>query len=44
MNADIEQLSFEAGEGERIHGIWYYIPDDTELQQIQLALKNHLNK
>ncbi|WP_341299439.1 LCP family protein [Lysinibacillus sp. FSL H8-0500] len=44
MNADIEQLSFEAGEGERIRGIWYYIPDDKELQRIQLTLNNHLKK
>jgi len=42
MDKDIEQLSFEKGDGERINRIWYYIPNEEELQKIQADLKNHL--
>ncbi|WP_036216689.1 LCP family protein [Lysinibacillus sphaericus] len=42
MDKDIEQLSFEKGDGERINHIWYYIPNEEELQKIQADLKNHL--
>ncbi len=42
MNSDIDQLSFEEGEGTKINHIWYYIPNETELQQIQTELKTHL--
>ncbi|KPN94653.1 LCP family protein [Lysinibacillus sp. ZYM-1] len=42
MDKDIEQLSFEKGDGERINRIWYYIPNEAELQKIQTDLKNHL--
>ncbi|MED4886027.1 LCP family protein [Lysinibacillus sp. FSL R7-0073] len=42
MDKDIEQLSFEQGDGERINRIWYYIPNEEELQKIQADLKNHL--
>ncbi|MGE7090687.1 LCP family protein [Lysinibacillus sp. NPDC048646] len=42
MNSDIDQLSFEEGEGTKIDHIWYYIPNETELQQIQTELKTHL--
>nr|WP_016995538.1 hypothetical protein [Lysinibacillus boronitolerans] len=44
MDKDIEQLSFEEGEGERINRIWYYIPNEAELQKIQTDLQNHLKK
>lgn len=44
MDKDIEQLSFEQGDGERINRIWYYIPNEAELQKIQTDLKNHLQK
>lgn len=33
MDKDIEQLSFEEGDGERINRIWYYIPNEAELQK-----------
>lgn len=42
MDKGIEQLSFEQGDGERINRIWYYIPNEEELQKIQTDLKNHL--
>ncbi|MBG9689633.1 LCP family protein [Lysinibacillus sp. VIII_CA] len=42
MDKDIEQLSFEKGDGERINRIWYYIPNEEELQKIQADLKKHL--
>jgi len=42
MDSNIEQLSFEAEGGKKIDHIWYYIPDETELQQIQTELKTHL--
>ncbi|KGA80809.1 LCP family protein [Lysinibacillus fusiformis] len=42
MDKGIEQLSFELGDGERINRIWYYIPNEEELQKIQADLKNHL--
>jgi len=44
MDKDIEQLSFEQGDGERINRIWYYIPNEAELQKIQTDLQNHLQK
>lgn len=42
MDSSIEQLSFEAEGGKMIDRIWYYVPDETELQQIQTELKTHL--
>ncbi|MGE6513988.1 LCP family protein [Lysinibacillus sphaericus] len=42
MNSGIDQLSFEEGSGKKINQIWYFIPDETELQQIQTELKTHL--
>lgn len=42
MDSSIEQLSFEAEGGQMIDRIWYYVPDETELQQIQTELKTHL--
>jgi len=39
----IEQLHFEKGEGKRMNGgIWYYMMDDTELQEVTRILKQHL--
>lgn len=42
MNRNIDQLSFEEGDGKKIDHIWYYIPNETELQKIQAELKEHL--
>ncbi|MFJ7736526.1 LCP family protein [Lysinibacillus sp. NPDC097287] len=42
MDSEIEQLSFEAGSGTRIDDIWYYIPNEEELQNIQTELNEHL--
>ncbi|WP_144509619.1 LCP family protein [Bacillus sp. FJAT-22090] len=38
----VDTLSFQQGEGKRIDGIWYYVMDDTELSQITLEMKKHL--
>lgn len=38
----IETLSFEKGEGTRIDGIWYYVMDEKELNNVTLQLKKHL--
>lgn len=38
----IETLSFEKGEGTRIDGIWYYVMDEQELNNVTLQLKKHL--
>lgn len=42
MDSSIDQLSFEVEGGQMIDQIWYYVPDETELQQIQTELKTHL--
>jgi len=42
MDRNIDQLSFEEGDGTKINHIWYYIPNDAELQKIQAELKEHL--
>ena len=39
----VEQLHFEKGEGQRMNGgIWYYMMDDIELQEVSSILKQHL--
>lgn len=38
-----EQLSFEKGNGKVQNGIWYYMADSAELEQIQNTLKEHLD-
>ena len=41
--ANVEQLHFEKGEGKRMNGgIWYYLMDETELQEVTTTLKQHL--
>lgn len=42
MDGNIEQLSFKEGDGKRINNIWYFIPKETELEQIKLDLKASL--
>lgn len=39
----IEQLYFDQGSGQTIKGVWYYMMDEAELQEIRLILKEHLN-
>lgn len=39
---NIETLSFLQGHGERIHGIYYYMPDEAELKALQQVLQTHL--
>jgi len=38
----IEQLYMKNGHGTKIEGIYYYIPDETELAELQDTLKQHL--
>ncbi|MFJ8064230.1 LCP family protein [Psychrobacillus sp. NPDC096426] len=38
----VDTISFEHGEGKRIDGIWYYVMDEEELEQVSLQLKEHL--
>ncbi|MFF2175828.1 LCP family protein [Lysinibacillus sp. NPDC058147] len=42
MNGNIEQLSFKEGNGKRIDHIWYFIPEETELENVKSELKAHL--
>ncbi|KMY31834.1 LCP family glycopolymer transferase [Lysinibacillus xylanilyticus] len=42
MDGNIEQLSFKEGDGKRIDNIWYFIPEETELEKIKSDLKAHL--
>lgn len=39
---NVDQLIVEDGYGETINGIWYYMMDDAELDEIQSTLKEHL--
>jgi len=42
MDGNLEQLSFKEGDGKRIDNIWYFIPEETELEKIKAELKAHL--
>lgn len=39
---EIESLSFEKGQGKRMGGIWYYVMDEEELENVTGKLKEHL--
>ncbi|MFC7685285.1 LCP family protein [Ureibacillus sp. GCM10028918] len=39
----IEQLYMNNGQGTMIDGIYYYIPDETEMETIKSSLKTHLS-
>jgi len=39
---NIEQLYMKNGHGTKIDGIYYYIPDETELSELQNMLQEHL--
>ncbi|MBU8878767.1 LCP family protein [Bacillus sp. FJAT-29790] len=41
-NLTIEQIQFEKGTGKYIGDLWYYIPDENELRDVQLLLKENL--
>lgn len=38
----VEQIRFEKGEGERMDGIWYYMMDPDEHEEVKAELKAHL--
>lgn len=44
LDKNIQQMSFEEGQGETINGLWYYIVDETELSTIQQELRTHLGE
>lgn len=39
----MEQLYMNGGQGTKINGIYYYIPDETEMETIKSTLKIHLD-
>lgn len=39
----VDSLAFSNGEGSTINGIWYYMLDQQELQNISKEMKNHLD-
>jgi len=39
----VDQLVVEDGYGETIDGVWYYMMDENELNEIRTTLKAHLN-
>ena len=40
---EVDQIIVDEGHGETINGIWYYMMDENELNEIQTTLKDHLN-
>ncbi|MEY9973440.1 LCP family protein required for cell wall assembly [Lysinibacillus sp. RC46] len=42
MDGNIDQLSFKEGNGKKIDHIWYFIPEETELEKIKSELKASL--
>lgn len=40
--SSIEQLYINDGNGTKIDGIYYYVPDETELETVKSTLKTHL--
>lgn len=38
----MDQLYFEKGQGKKIDGIWYYMMDEAELEEVSTELRNHL--
>ena len=39
----VESIQLE-GNGQKINGVYYWIPDATNFQEVQQKLKNELNK
>lgn len=39
----VDQIFIEEGTGKTMNGVWYYMMDDDELQEIQNELKAHLD-
>ena len=38
----MDQLYFEKGQGQMINGVWYYVMNDAELDEVSGALREHL--
>ncbi|WP_262173941.1 LCP family protein [Saccharococcus sp. Marseille-Q5394] len=38
----VEQIRFEEGKGQRMNGVWYYMMDSGELEEVKVELKAHL--
>ena len=43
IGSNIEQLQFTKGSGETIDGLWYYVMDDAEVNEISQSLNSNLN-
>ena len=39
---DIEQLYMNKGQGQKINGVYYYVSNDAEMEEIRTTLKTHL--
>ncbi|RLQ86728.1 LytR family transcriptional regulator [Planomicrobium sp. Y74] len=39
----VDQIIVDDGYGETINGVWYYMMDENELNEIKTTLKDHLN-
>ncbi|SDM42339.1 transcriptional attenuator, LytR family [Psychrobacillus sp. OK028] len=40
--ANVESISLTKGSGKRMNDIWYYVPEEKELSEVTLVLKEHL--
>ena len=40
--SNVESLSFQNGNGEKLKNVWYYMLDNEELEDAQLQLRTHL--
>ncbi|MFJ7825316.1 LCP family protein [Psychrobacillus sp. NPDC096623] len=40
--ANIESISLTKGSGKRMNDIWYYVPEEEELSEVTMDLKEHL--
>lgn len=39
---NVESISLDSGSGKRMNNIWYYVPEEEELNEVTMILKKHL--
>jgi len=39
---NVESITLANGSGKRMNDIWYYVPDDNEMSEVTMTLKEHL--
>ena len=39
---NVESITLTNGSGKRMNDIWYYVPDDNEMSEVTMTLKEHL--